>query len=154
MPIAAMSQTRQDTKEYLNQRGYLNRTFPGAKKGGMKGEVKRGEVVRECTRPEGERGGGKWGKRVGGERRGARKGTRKTLILVPLWFRYSLVTFQQTRQSNAALRLKGVMEVAGDLRFWAAISEPETPSFCGEFWRFRSVNGEIASDCDCAILVR
>ena len=25
--------------------GYLNRSFPGVKKGGVKGEVKRGEVV-------------------------------------------------------------------------------------------------------------
>ena len=32
----------------------------------MKGEVKRGEVVRECTGPEGERGGRNEGKRVGG----------------------------------------------------------------------------------------
>ena len=34
----------------------------------MKGEVKRGEVVRECTGPEGERGGRNEGKRVGGKR--------------------------------------------------------------------------------------
>ena len=33
----------------------------------MKGEVKRGEVVRECTGPEGERGGRNEGKRVGGQ---------------------------------------------------------------------------------------
>ena len=33
----------------------------------MKGEVKRGEVVRECTGPEGERGGRDEGKRVGGK---------------------------------------------------------------------------------------
>ena len=39
--------------------GYLNRSFPGAKKGGMKGEVKRGEVVRECTGLEGEKRGEK-----------------------------------------------------------------------------------------------
>ena len=48
----------------------------------MKGEVKRGEVVRECTGAEGERGGRNEGKRVGGK--GVRKHTRKTLILVPL----------------------------------------------------------------------
>ena len=46
----------------------------------MKGEVKRGEVVQECTGPEGERGGRNEGKRVGGK--GVRKHTRKTLILV------------------------------------------------------------------------
>ena len=33
----------------------------------MKGEAKRGEVVRECTGPEGERGGRNEGKRVGGK---------------------------------------------------------------------------------------
>ena len=38
----------------------------------MKGEVKRGEVVRECTGPEGERGRNE-GKRVGG------KGSERTL---------------------------------------------------------------------------
>ena len=44
-------------------------------------------------------------------------------------------------------------EVASDLRFRAAISEPKTPFFLRDFWRFGSVNAEIASDCDCAILV-
>ena len=34
---------QQDTKEYLNQRG----TFSGIQKGRIKGEVKRGQVVRE-----------------------------------------------------------------------------------------------------------
>ena len=48
----------------------------------MKGEVKRGEVVRECTGLEGERGGRNEGKKDG--RKGVRKHTRKTLILVPL----------------------------------------------------------------------
>ena len=28
------------------------------------------------------------------------------------------------------------------------------PLFLWDFWRFGSVNAEIASDCDCAILVR
>ena len=45
-------------------------------------------------------------------------------------------------------------KVASDLRFRAAISEPETPFFLRDFSRFGSVNAEIASDCDCAILVR
>ena len=54
----------------------------------MKGEVKRGEVVGEWTGPEGKRGGKMRGK--GWER----KHTRKTLILVPLWFRYPLVAYQ------------------------------------------------------------
>ena len=40
----------------------------------MKGEVKRGEVVPECTGPEGERGGRNEGKRVG------RKGSESTLV--------------------------------------------------------------------------
>ena len=51
------------------------------KRGGIKGEVKRGEVVRELTGLEGERGGGNEGKKGG--RKGARKHTRK-MILVPL----------------------------------------------------------------------
>ena len=55
--------------------------------------MKRGEVVGEWTGAEGERGGGKWGKKGG--KKGARKHTWKTLILVPLWFSYSLVAFQE-----------------------------------------------------------
>ena len=47
--------------------GYLNRSFPGVKKRGIKGEVKRGEVVGERTGPEGERGGKNEGKGVGGK---------------------------------------------------------------------------------------
>ena len=43
----------------------------------------------------------------------------------------------ETRQSNVALRFKGAMEVASDLRFRAAISEPKTPSFCG-------ISGDLA----------
>ena len=39
----------------------------------MKGEVKRGGVVRKCTGPEGERGGRNEGERVGG------KGSESTL---------------------------------------------------------------------------
>ena len=39
--------SQQDTKECLNQMGYLNWSFPGVKKEGIKGEVKRGEVVGE-----------------------------------------------------------------------------------------------------------
>ena len=58
----------------------------------MHGEVKRGKGVREGTGPEGERRGKNEGKRVGGKF--ARKHTPKTQILVPLWFRYSLVAFQ------------------------------------------------------------
>ena len=30
----------------------------------------------------------------------------------------------------------------------------KTPFFLQDFWRFGCVNAEIASDCDCAILVR
>ena len=45
-------------------------------------------------------------------------------------------------------------KVASDLRFWVAISEAETPFFLWDFRRFGSVNAEIGSDCDCAILVR
>ena len=44
-------------------------------------------------------------------------------------------------------------KVASDLRFRAAISEPKTPSFCGISGDLAQSNAEIASDCDCAILV-
>ena len=56
--------------EYLNQRG------------GMKGEVKRGEVVRECTGFEGERGGGNEGK--GWEERGPKAHSENSDFCTPL----------------------------------------------------------------------
>ena len=43
----------------------------------------------------------------------------------------------KTRQCNVALRFKGAMEVASDLRFRAAISEAKTPFFCG-------ISGDLA----------
>ena len=43
----------------------------------------------------------------------------------------------ETRESNDALRFKGAMEVASNLRFRAAISQPKTPSFCG-------ISGDLA----------
>ena len=60
------------------------------------------------------------------------------------------------REEEAMLHcdLRVRWKVASDLRFRAAISEPKTPMFLWDFWRFGSVNAEIASDCDCAILVR
>ena len=54
-------------------------TISGSPRRGVKGEVKRGEVVGERTGPEGERGGEM---REKGGREGARKRTRKTLILL------------------------------------------------------------------------
>ena len=74
--VGGWGDPQQDTKEYLNQRGSYTGVFRESK-GGIKGEVKRGEVVREWTRPEKEGGGKKGG------RKGARKRTQKTLILVP-----------------------------------------------------------------------
>ena len=41
------------------------------------------------------------------------------------------------RESTAALRFKDAMEIASDLRFRAAISEPKTSSFCG-------ISGDLA----------
>ena len=38
-------------------------------------------------------------------------------------------------------------KVASDLRFRVPISEAETPFFLQDFWRFGSVNAEIAGDC-------
>ena len=57
------------------------------------------------------------------------------------------------RQEKAMLHcdLRVRWKVASDLRSRAAISEPETPFFLRDFWRFGSVNAEIASDCDCPI---
>ena len=60
------------------------------KKGGTKGEVKRGEVVGEQQGLKGKEGGKK--REKGWEERGP-KAHSKTLILVPLRFRYSLVAF-------------------------------------------------------------
>ena len=45
-------------------------------------------------------------------------------------------------------------KVASDLRFRVAIPGPKNPFFLRDFWRFGSVNAEIASDCDCAMLAR
>ena len=72
------------------------------------------------TGPEGE-GGGEM--REKGGRKGARKRTRKTLILVPLWFRYSLV----------ALQLMGLFRGAVFRHGWGALNQPikqpiETPT--------------------------
>ena len=48
----------------------------------MKGEVKRGEVVRECTGPEGERGGRNEEK--GWEERGAKAHSKNSDFSTPL----------------------------------------------------------------------
>ena len=62
------------------------------------------------------------------------------------------------RQGKAMLHcdLRVRWKVASDLRFGAAISRfrARNPFFLRTFWRFGSVSAEIASDCDCAILVR
>ena len=71
----------QDTKEYLNQRGYLNRTFPGAKKGGNEGGGEEGRSGARMHRAwRGKEGGRNEGKRMGG------KGSESTLE--KLWFWY------------------------------------------------------------------
>ena len=61
---------------------YLNRSFPGVKKRGEKGEVKRGEVVAECTGPEGGKRGENEGK--GGEERGPKKHSKNSDFGTPL----------------------------------------------------------------------
>ena len=45
-------------------------------------------------------------------------------------------------------------KVASDLRFRVAISSYETPSFCGISGDLAPSTRKIASECDCAILVR
>ena len=74
--VLGVVEIQQDTEEYLNQRGTKIKVFCESKKGEKEGYVKRGKGVREGTGPEGERGGNN-------EEKGARKHTRKTLILVP-----------------------------------------------------------------------
>ena len=47
-PEVSLSATRSAGHSRVpKSEGYLNRSFPGVKKGGMKGEVKRGEVMGE-----------------------------------------------------------------------------------------------------------
>ena len=59
--------SQQDTKKHLNRRGTQIRVFPRVKRGVINGEVKRRKGVTAGTAPEGERGGGNEGKRVGGK---------------------------------------------------------------------------------------
>ena len=56
-----------------------------------------------------------------------------------------LLAISETRQSNVASRLRVRWKVASDLRFRAAISEPEIRFFLQDFCRFGSVNTQIAS---------
>ena len=59
LSTAGKSKNLQDTKEYLNQ-GYLNRTFPGAKKRGEEGGGEEGRSGARMHRGlKGERGGRK-----------------------------------------------------------------------------------------------
>ena len=60
--------------------GYQNRSLPGVKKWGVKGEVKRGKVVAKWTGLEGGKKGGEKGKRVGG------KGPESTLKKPWFWY--------------------------------------------------------------------
>ena len=58
----------------------------------MNGEVKRGEVCENAQGLKGTEGGEM--REKGWEERGPKAHERKTLILVPLWFRYFLVAFR------------------------------------------------------------
>ena len=58
---------------------------------------------------------------------------------------------QETAMLHCDLRVR--WKVASDLRFFGLRFLSPEP-FLQDFWRFGSVNAEIASDCDCAILVR
>ena len=79
---AARQKLPRDSGKGLGIRGVPKSGFSGSQKGGIKGEVKRREVVGERTGPEGERGGGGM-REKGWEERGP-KHTPKTLISVPL----------------------------------------------------------------------
>ena len=65
--------------------------FSGSQKRGDEGGGEEGRSGARMHRAWRGKRGEKWGKKGG--RKGVRKHTRKTLILVPLWFRYSLVAF-------------------------------------------------------------
>ena len=60
----------------------------------------------------------------------------------------------ETRESIVALRFKGAMESRWRFAILDCDLSAQNPFFLQDFWRFGSVNAEIASDCDCAILVR
>ena len=63
------------------------------------------------------------------------------------------LAISETRQSNARLRFKGAMEQRARFAISGCDFRAQNPFFLREFCRFRSVNAEIASNCDCAILV-
>ena len=67
---------------------------------------------------------------------------------------FCAILWRSSKKAMLHCDLRVRWKVASDLRFRAAISEPKSPFFLRDFWRFGSVNAEIASDCDCAILVR
>ena len=63
------------------------------------------------------------------------------------------LAISETKESDAALRFQGAMEsrwrfAISGCDFWAR------NLFLRDFWRFGSVNADIASDCNFAILVR
>ena len=80
--------------------GYLNQSFPGVKKGGMKGEVKRGKGVGKGTGLEGERGGKNESKRVGG------KGSASTPEKLWTWHAYDLGTLQRPFKQRSIITLR------------------------------------------------
>ena len=64
-----------------------------------------------------------------------------------------IAAISETRKAMLHCDLRVRWKVASNLRFRAAMSEPQNLLSAG-FLRFVSVNAEITSDCDCAILVR
>ena len=63
--------------------------------------------------------------RENGGRKGARKHTRKTLILVPFWFRYSLVSLQSPKLGNTVKYR--VEEVRPKPPFWKHCAPKNAP---------------------------
>ena len=53
-----------------------------------------------------------------------------------------------------ALQFKGAMESRKRFAILSCDFWGRNSFFLWDFWRFGSINAEIASDCDCAILVR
>ena len=59
--------------------------------------------------------------------------------------------WRQESQSNAAFRFTGAMENRSRFAISSCDFRAQNTYVLEEFWRFGSVNAEIASDCDCAI---
>ena len=65
------------------------------------------------------------------------------VIAMPLADPRNRIDFPRQEKAMLHCDLRVRWKVASDLRFRAAISEPKTPFFLRDFWRFGSANAEI-----------